>query len=235
MSTTTDWTAVPQPAIPQPALLPSHWTVADLQEHLGGVPSDRIRLFPAPGTATEADVLSISDHEDRLCELIDGVLVEKAMASFESLVALMLGYLLHAYLEKEPRGVLLGADGMLRILPTKIRIPDLSFISRERFPGGKLPKDPVYKLAPDLAVEIISEGNTEAEMNLKLREYFEAGARLVWYIAPSSRTARVFTAVDQMTAIGEDGTLDGQDILLGFKLRLGELFDRAHRAANWAE
>jgi Uma2 family endonuclease len=47
-------------------------------------------------------------------------------------------------------------------------------------------------LAPDLAVEVLSEGNTKAEMVRKVREYFEAGVRLVWLTDPKKRTAREF-------------------------------------------
>jgi Uma2 family endonuclease len=205
--------------------------MADLQKHLGGVPAKRIRLFPPPGTATEEDALSIADHEDRLCELVDGILVEKTMATYESMVALMLGVILQSYLEKNPHGVIIGANGPLWILPRRMRIPDLSFISWQRFPGGRLPQDAVYRVAPDLAVEILSKGNTKGEMQLKLREYFEAGVRLVWYIDPRSGTAQVFTAVDQSTTIDEKGLLEGRDVLPGFQLRLGELFERADRSA----
>jgi len=227
VSTIADWTATPQLALPR------DWTVADLQEHLGGVPASRIRLFPSPGTATEEDALSIADHEDLICELVDGVLVEKAMATYEGFLAGILVYLLNAYLEKDRHGIVIGANGPLRILPTKMRVPDVSFISWQRFPTGKLPMDRVYRVAPDLAVEVLSKGNTKGEMALKLREYFEAGVRLVWYIDPRSRTAQIFTAVDQSATIDENGLLEGRDVLPGFQLRLGELFERANRAANW--
>ncbi len=55
-------------------------TLADLLEQLGGITPDRVRFRPAPGTATEEDVLAIRHSpERRLCEVVDGVLVEKAM------------------------------------------------------------------------------------------------------------------------------------------------------------
>ena len=57
---------------------PSDWSLADLQQHLGGIPAERIRLVPAPGCATEQDLVEIAVHEDRLYELDDGVLVEKS-------------------------------------------------------------------------------------------------------------------------------------------------------------
>jgi Uma2 family endonuclease len=234
MSTISDVTPAPVASplvLPQP-LLPREWTVADLQKHLGEVPAHRIRLFPPPGTATVEDAVSIADHEDVLCELIDGVLVEKVMASFESMLAGILIQLLNNYLEKQRLGIVLTGDGPLRLLPRRMRYPDVSFISWDRFPNRKLPDAAVYEVAPDLAVEILSKGNTEGEMNLKLREYFEAGVQLVWYIDPPTRTARIFTAVDQVQTIDEHSLFDGRDVLPGFQLRLGELFDRVPRAAQ---
>jgi hypothetical protein len=62
-------------------------TLADLLEQLGGIAPERVRFRPPPGTATEKDMLEVEAHEDRLCELVDGVLVEKAMGWRESLLA----------------------------------------------------------------------------------------------------------------------------------------------------
>jgi len=65
----------------------TEWTVADLQRRFGPIPFSRIRQNPAPGTATEDDVLWLNDHEDRLCELVDGILVEKTVGLEESWLA----------------------------------------------------------------------------------------------------------------------------------------------------
>jgi hypothetical protein len=62
-------------------------TVADLLEHLGGVAPSRVRFQPWPGTATVRDVIAVHDAENRLCELVDGVLVEKVMGFDESSIS----------------------------------------------------------------------------------------------------------------------------------------------------
>lgn len=216
------------PVIPA-AVFPANWTLANLQEHLGGIPLDRISLYRPPGMATEEDALWLDDHEDCLCELVDGTLVEKTMGMYESVLAVALGYFLRAFLEKNDLGIVSGEAGQLRILPSKMRVPDVAFIRWDSFPDGKLPKDRVYKMAPDLAVEILSEGNTQQEMALKLAEYFQAGTRLVWYIDPRTRSANIYTGPEQVASIDENGLLEGGDALPGFTLRLGELFDRADR------
>ena len=65
------------------------WTAVDLVERFGPIPLDRIRTNPPPGSATEQDVIDIHDHEDRLCELLDGTLLEKTMGSFESYLGVL--------------------------------------------------------------------------------------------------------------------------------------------------
>ncbi|MCR4412754.1 MAG: Uma2 family endonuclease [Thermoguttaceae bacterium] len=219
-------------ATSSPTLLPLDWSLGDLLKHLG-VPADRVAANPPPGTATENDVLEVYSRTGRLCELVEGVLVEKPMGWYESTLAAALIYFLHAYLEKHPLGMVAGEAGTLKILPGQVRIPDVSFVRWERFPGRRAPRGHLIPaVAPDLAVEILSEGNTEQEMDRKLREYFEGGSRLVWYIDPQTRSARVYTSPTQFTAVAEDGMLDGGDVLPGFQLRLGDLFARAEQGAD---
>jgi Uma2 family endonuclease len=199
-------------------------TVAELLEQLGNIPAHRVRLRPPPGQATEADVLAVHDRENRLCELVGGVLVEKAMGYRESLIATMLCHLLWDFLGRHPLGVVAGADGTLRLAPGLVRIPDVSFISWERMPGRMVPRAAIPHLGPDLAVEILSASNTPAEMARKVAEYFDAGARLVWIIDPETRTATVYAPPQQSTIVTEDDTLDGGDVLPGFAAPLRALF-----------
>ena len=204
-------------------------TVADLLGRFDEVLARRILLDPIPGTATVDDVVAIHAREKRLCELVDGILVEKAMGYEESSLALILGHFLWTYLEGNPIGVAAGADGMMRLAPKLVRIPDVSFVSWDQFPDGIRAKGPVPAIHPDLAVEILSESNTAAEMDRKLGDYFAAGTRIVWYMDPPSRTVRVFTAADQVTVVDESGTLDGGDVLPGFRLAVRDWFARAER------
>src|SRR5437773_9665149 len=107
--------------------IPGHRTLADLLEHLGGISADRVRFQPYPGTATERDVIEVHDRENRLCELVDGTLVEKVMGFDESRFALLLGTYLVNYLEQHELGAAVGADGMMRLFPGLVRIPDKAF------------------------------------------------------------------------------------------------------------
>jgi Uma2 family endonuclease len=199
-------------------------TFDQLLAALGGIHPSRVRLDPPPGRATVADVVRVNDHHDRLCELVDGTLVEKAMGFLESSLGAELIYRLGQFLEAEPLGEVVGADGMMQISPNLVRIPDVAFISNERFSGGRLPTEQVPEIVPDLAVEVLSPSNTPGEMERKLVEYFRAGVRLVWFVNRIDRTVNVYTAPDVSQTLGERDTLDGGDVLPGFRLGLAKLF-----------
>jgi Uma2 family endonuclease len=204
-------------------------TVADLLERLGNIPPNRVRMRPWPGTATEADWLALAArHDGKLYELVDGVLVEKAMGLNESGLALALGSLLRAFVVPRNLGMVTGPDGGMR-LAGPVRLPDVSFISWDRLPGRRRPTAPVPDVAPDLAVEVLSASNTPAEMERKRGEYFRAGVRLVWIADPGSRTVDVYTSPDQVTRLTEADTLDGGAVLPGFALSLRDWFAELDR------
>jgi len=183
-----------------------------------------VLLVPAPGTATEQDLLDLLDHQDRICELVDGVLVEKTMGYLESILAIFISRKIGDFVESHKSGIVLGEAGTLRILPRQVRIPDVSFISWEKFPGGKLPKVQIPSVAPDLAIEVLSPSNAEGEMRRKLNDYFAAGVSLVWYIDPGKKNARIYTSPDQCTVLDETQSLSGGAVLPGFELALRDLF-----------
>ena len=204
----------------------SDFTIANVHDYMPGFPDDRILIFPPPGTATDEDLLEAKSRTGFVCELIDGTLVKKTMATYESMLAAALIRFLDNYLEDNNIGVLTAGDGLLKILPGQVRRADVSFIRWERLPPRGAKRPAIYAIAPDFAVEVLSEGNTNAEMERKLKEYFEAGTRLVWYIDPKTRTARAFTAPSQWTDINCDGSLCGGEVLPGFELPLAKLFAR---------
>jgi Uma2 family endonuclease len=200
------------------------WTAVDLVERFGAIPLSRIRHNPAPGTATERDMIEINEHEDRLCELVDGILVEKTVGAYESYLALLIAQFLGSFARENRLGIIMGADGMMRLSPGLVRIPDVSFISWDRLPGRKVPRTPMANLAPDLAIEVISKGNTPQEMEGKLAEYFSTGVREVWYVYPNPREVHVYKTRQQCTVLAEAQTLGGGEVLPGFQLPLRELF-----------
>jgi Uma2 family endonuclease len=203
--------------------------LADLVERLGNVPLDRIRFQPLPGTATVEDVVRIEERENRLCELVDGVLVEKTMGFQEGRIAILLATALQNFVEPGDLGVVTGPDGMIRFPDNLVRMPDVAFAAWERFPNDEIPAEPVPEIVPDLAVEILSPGNTRGEMSRKLREYFNAGVRLVWFVDPKAKTVTVHTSPGRSKVLPTSGTLDGGKVLPGFEMPVANLFVRLKR------
>jgi Uma2 family endonuclease len=211
-------------------------SIDDLLVSLGGVSPKRVRLTPPPGTATVKDVVRLRNKTRRLYELVDGTLVEKVMGVKESFVAVEVAALLKTWnREHNNVGMILGADGMMKLMKKLVRIPDVSFTNWDRVPGRVVPDAPVPDLAPDLAVEVLSEGNTRAEMERKLKEYFLSDVQLVWYIDPRKRVVQVYTSPDDVTELGEADTLDGGAVLPDFAVEVAQLFEQLGPAAKPAK
>ena len=104
--------------------------------------------------------------------------------------------------------------------------PDVSFVRADRLPDeeGSFPD-----LAPDLAIEVGSPGDTRPEVEEKVREYLAGGVLLVWVFDPVRRTVRVRGADGTDRVLTEDGELDGGDVLPGFRVRVSTLFERPPR------
>ncbi len=201
-------------------------TMADVLRRVGNVAPGRVRMRPVPGTATEEDLIAADVHEDRLFELIDGVLVEKAMGFEESEIATLIIILLGGYVREHNLGIVTAPDGPMRVREGRVRLPDVAFVSWGRLPGRKRPKGAIADLAPDLAVEVLSKSNTKKEMAIKLEDYFGGGTRLVWMIDPRKREARVYTSTTEVVTLGIDGVLEGGEVVPGFRLELRTIFER---------
>jgi Uma2 family endonuclease len=201
-------------------------TMGQLLRRLGDVPADRVRVTPYPGTATIDDLLK---PENKLCELVDGTLVEKPMGLEESFLAMWLGMVINQHVVANNLGYLTGEAGFYELPDGPVRGPDVAFTSWDRLPDRKRPTDPIPLGSPDFVVEVLSVGNTAREMARKRTEYFGGGVRLLWEIDPRARTVRVYTAVDQFTDHTAADTLRGEPVLPGFSLPLAQLFAELDR------
>ncbi len=200
------------------------WTASEVIARFGDIPIARIRTSPPPGEATEADVIELHDRHDRLCELIDGTLVEKAMGWKESELAIIIATLLRNFVSANRLGKVLGSDGMFRLEPEQVRIPDVAFISKQRFAGRTLQPGAFWELGCDLAVEVISPSNTRREMERKLSDYFAAGVGVVWLVYPKTREVVVYSSPNKSATLRGEEALDGGNLLPGFSVPVAQLF-----------
>ena len=200
-------------------------TTQEITDLLGPVPAWRIRQRPAPGTATFADAVECA-HRGELVELIEGVLLEKTVGFWESVLGVRISSEMKNRAEPGNLGLVAGADGPVELPEGQARMPDALFVSWEQAPGGFDHRIPIPDLPPTIAAEVVSGSNTRREMDRKLREYFDGGAKLVWYVYPRTRTVRVYTAAETFTTLSADAgdMLTAGDVLPGFELPLAELF-----------
>ena len=197
----------------------------DLVERLGNIPLSRVRLIPPLGLATEADVIEAERDQNRLCELVDGVLVEKGMGYGESLLAGALIEILRTVRQTAKPWPGLSARWDDSPFPGPRSHPRCRiYASWDRFPDRKVPTAPMPAVVPDLVVEVLSESNTPAEMERKRAEYFDAGVRLIWEVDSQTRTVCVYTPDGTVSTLDASQRLEGGDVLPGFTLVLSELF-----------
>ena len=213
----------PAPTIVPPAT-PPRGLYANGREFfhaLGGIPPERVVFDPWPGTATEADCLL---HGERItsAEMIDRTLVEKAVGYWEGALAVKLIIRVGAHVEANDLGIVNGPDAHMRLVTGNIRLPDVTFVTKARAPTRDLP---VPDLSPDLIVEVLSAGNTPAEIDRKLREFFAGGTRLAWVVDRRPRTVAVHRGrVGPAVVLTEADALDGEDVLPGFAMPVADLF-----------
>ena len=211
---------------------PPFRNLAEMLESLGGISPDRIRTWPPLGTATVDDVLEIEERENRLFELVDGILVEKVMGYTESRIASRLIAALEAYVDAHDLGSVTGEGGMFRLPENLVRIPDVAFAGWDQFPNHELPSEGAPEIVPDLAVEVLSKGNTQGEMARKLREYFDIGVKTVWFVDPKSQTVAIYSSPTRCKILSADQSLEGGKVLPGFKMPISRLFKNLGRSAR---
>ncbi len=199
-------------------------TLDEVLAELGGISGDRVRMTPAPGTATFTDCISVNETGERgLYELVDGTLVGKAMSYEASVVAVTIARILGLFVSTNRSGLLSGADGFFRLISTT-RAPDVAFVNRDRLPNGEFPAQPYPALAPNLVVEVLSPGNTKAEMARKRLEYFHNDVELVWIVDCVHRSVAVYSSSSNVRVFGEEETIDGGSVLPGFTATVGDFF-----------
>jgi len=114
--------------------LPNVVNVRDLIEHLGGIAPERIRVHPPPGKATEKDLLRLVERDKILCELIDGVLVEKATEGHQYALGGWIGHHVEIYLTHHDLGATVGAFAPFRLRVGLVRLADASIVRWEKMP-----------------------------------------------------------------------------------------------------
>lgn len=176
---------------------------------------------------TPEDLLRMPDGKGY--ELVNGSLVELIVGGLLSLVGGTAYFLIRTYVDAHGLGWVWPADNGYQCFPdapNMVRRPDVSFIRKGRLPGERIPQGHL-RIAPDLAIEIISPNDFAYELDKKVLEYLQAGVRLVWIINPEVRTVRIHRADGTTGWLTESGELSGEDVIPGFRCPVAGLFPPA--------
>ena len=109
-------------------------------------------------------------------------------------------------------------------LPRTVRVPDGSFVRAERLPPEGL-RPGLLKLAPDLAIEVLSPSETASDLQEKLDDYRAAGTSLVWVVDPARRTVMIVPGDAPVRWLHEGDALDGGEVIPGFTCPVSEIFE----------
>lgn len=168
-------------------------------------------------------------------ELVRGQLVEHEMSHCAVWIATRIICLINAYLMKNPIGDVFSEGGSYQCFPHEplmVRRPDVSFIREGRLPPEQFERGHV-RIAPDLAVEVISPTDLNYDVNTKLEDYLSAGIPLVWLVNPDTRTVTVYRhGGDEIVRLHENDVLAGDDVLPGFQCQVADLFPPARMLSN---
>lgn len=159
-------------------------------------------------------------------ELIDGRPKEKSMGAESDEIGGLLLTQLNIFIRPTKLGRAYASQTGFQCFPGKpklVRMPDTSFVSAGRLPNDRSPEGYI-KVAPDIAVEVVSPNETYEEVEEKVAEYRSAGVKLIWIISPKSKTVMIRRADGTCAEVGEAGALSGENVLPGFTCAVAELF-----------
>jgi len=173
-----------------------------------------------------ADVLLHMPADGFRYELVKGDLVKMAPAGREhGVLAMRIGWRLAQHVEANDLGEVLAAETGFKIAsdPDTVRAPDAAFVRRERVAESEEGRG-FWPGAPDLAVEVVSPGDTYTEVEDKVLDWLDAGTLMVVVVNPRQRTVTIYRSRTDIVILTQDDILDGKDVVPGWSLPIRELF-----------
>ena len=184
--------------------------------------------LPVMNRVTPEELLRMPDNSTM--ELVDGQIVEKNVSMESSDIELEIGSRFRAFLRDHPVAKAFPASlgyqcfQNLRRDRERVRKPDCTVVRNDRLAALPEPDPGYMPIVPDLAVEVMSPGDTDRGITTKLREYRAAGFPLVWVVYPGQRIVTVFPLHGKPYTLSEDDEIRAESALPGFACRVSELF-----------
>jgi Uma2 family endonuclease len=177
-------------------------------------------------TAEEfCDWVQRPENANRWFELVRGEVIElPAPLKIHGVVCMNLGARLWLVVQEQGKGYLTGNDSgvILERDPDTVRGPDVAYYEDASTFAELHPK--YGEVPPRLAVEILSSSDRYSKITEKVNDYLNGGVEIVWLIEPELRSVTVCRAGRQAHVLKEADELTGEDVLPGFRCRVGDLF-----------
>lgn len=162
----------------------------------------------------------------RACELLEGVIKTMSPAGWRhgEVSADFVGRL-SQHVKDRDLGKVFSTETGFTIArdPDTVRAPDAAFIRKDHLPATP-PEEAFWPGPPDLAVEVVSPGDTTGEIDDKVKAWLDAGSAMVWVVNPKWRSVTVYRSAADIKMLTEHDELSGQDVVPGFRCRLREIF-----------
>lgn len=174
---------------------------------------------------TAEELLRMPDDGFRY-ELVRGELRKMTPAgNVHGRVAMNVGISLGSHVKTHDLGAVYAAETGFKLAgnPDTVRAPDVAFVNWERLEEvGET--EGYWPGAPDLAVEVISPGDSYVEVDEKVFDWLEAGTKMVVVVNPRKCSATVYQSLTDIVVLTETDVLDGGDVVPGFRLAVREIF-----------
>ena len=162
----------------------------------------------------------------QLYELVRGELRTMTPAGFgHGAIEYKLGWPMGQFVDDHDLGIVVGGDTGFQIAsnPDTVRAADVAFVAKQRI-TNLAALEGYFPGAPDAAAEVISPNDRMSDVDAKVQEWLDAGTRLVWVVNPRRREVTVYAPGTRPIVLTEADTLDGQDVIPGFRIAVKALF-----------
>lgn len=104
-----------------------------------------------------------------------------------------------------------------------MRAPDVAFVRRDRVEAVGETQG-FWPGAPDLAAEVLSPGETSAEVEEKITDWLDAGTRLVLVVDPENQTVTLHRSRRDVRVLTIDDVLEGGEVVPEWTLPIRDIF-----------
>ncbi len=184
--------------------------------------SDTMRSMKVRAKATIEDLTKMP-IDGRKYELVDGETLVSPTGMRHSEIAVKISHIFATFLEKSPIGKVYSADVGIILPNENLRSPDVTFVRNEKLPGGQSPES-FGQIVPDLAVEVLSPGDSLSQIGRKIGEYLECGVPLVLLVDPAHETVTTYRSLTDTELLHGEDVLTAEPVLPGCSCPVSRFF-----------